>query len=267
MVLIAIRQFRNPYYQGFAAQLAFYFLLSLVPIMIVLSQLFGLFSVSLNLLDYLINLYVSEDVADILLAFIVYAPTGTMNVLFIIVALWSASKVQFSLMRMANYEAEQGQLVSRGFIRDRVKSIKTVAFTLFAAAFALVILIYGEPIFKLFLSTMSWVLDSRIAVDKTIMLLRWPVAFALYFLMVSYNYYVLPYEKVKFRNILPGSVFSTIVMIIATVAYSGYTKYVVKYDILYGALASAFALMIWFYFLSWALGLGVLFNKAWAGTK
>jgi len=267
MVLIAIKQFRNPYYQGFAAQLAFYFLLSLVPILIVLSQALGLFAVSLTVLEVFINRHISPDMAEILLGFIVYAPTAAMNVFFIVIALWSASKVQFSLMRMTNYTMSEGQSAGKGFFRDRLKAVRTVAFTLFTVAFALIILVYGEPFFNLFLNTLYWAMETQFTVNSTLLLMRWPVAFVLYFLMVTYNYYVLPYEKVKLAEVMPGSVFSTVVMIIATVSYSEYTKYVVKFDILYGFLASAVALMFWFYFLSWALGLGVLFNKAWSDTK
>jgi membrane protein len=235
--------------------------------MIVLSQILGLFSVSLNVLDSLIVQYVSEDVAEMLLDFIRYAPTGTMNVFFIVISLWSASKVQHSLMRITNYTMTEGQSGGRGFFRDRLKAVRTAVFTLFTVAFALIILIYGEPIFKLVLNTAYRALEIQYTVDKTILLMRWPVAFIMYFMMVTYNYYVLPYEKVTLREVLPGSVFSTVVMIIATVVYSEYTKYAVKFDILYGSLASAVALMFWFYFLSWALGLGVLFNKAWVDTK
>jgi len=205
--------------------------------------------------------------ADILLKFLVYAPTGVMNVAFIAIALWSASKVQFSLMRMVNYTLTEGQSMGRGFFRDRFKAIRTVSFTLFTVAFALVILIYGEPIIKIIMNAAYQALELRYTVDKTLLALRWPAAFILYFLMVTYNYYVLPYEKVKLKEVLPGSIFSTAVMIAATFAYASYTKYVVKFDILYGSLASAVALMFWFYFLSWALGVGVLFNKAWADTK
>ena len=35
MILLGIKQFRDPYYQGFAAQMSFYILLSLVPTVIV----------------------------------------------------------------------------------------------------------------------------------------------------------------------------------------------------------------------------------------
>ena len=50
MVSLGIRQFSDPYYQGFAAQLSFYIMLSLVPTVIMLSQILGIMDISLEFL-------------------------------------------------------------------------------------------------------------------------------------------------------------------------------------------------------------------------
>ena len=97
--------------------------------------------------------------------------------------------------------------------------------------------------------------------------LRWPVTATMYFLMVSYIYYILPFEKLEYRELLPGSLFASIGMLAVTILYSAYTGFVVSYDILYGSLSSVVALMMWFYFISWVLCLGILFNKVWKDTK
>ena len=55
------------------------------------------------------------------------------------------------------------------------------------------------------------------------MWLRWVLGFALYFLMISYNYYILPTERVRFRKVLPGSIFAAAGMLIVTFIYSRYT--------------------------------------------
>lgn len=267
MTLLGIKQFKDPYYQGFAAELAFYFILSIVPIMIVLSQLLGLFSISLSALSSWIDAYVSEEMSDFLKGLISYSSTGAMNVFFIVTALWSASRAQFSMMRIANYTISSGQSTGRGYFRDRFRAVKTILFTLFTVAFALIILVYGKPILALLLTTLTDTLNIDYEIDSFWLLIRWPIAMALYFLMVSYNYYVLPYKKVRFREILPGSIFASAAMLIITFFYTLYTEYIANYDIIYGSLASVVALMFWFYFLSWALGLGVLTNKVWADTR
>lgn len=82
----------------------------------------------------------------------------------------------------------------------------------------------------------------------------------LYFLMVSFNYYILPLERVKFRRILPGSILASVGMLIVTGGFSVYIENIANYDIVYGSLASIVALLFWFYLLSWTLGLGIIFN-------
>ncbi|MCL1808183.1 MAG: YihY/virulence factor BrkB family protein [Clostridiales bacterium] len=267
IVLLMIRQFKDPYYQGFAAQMAFYFILSIVPIMIVLSQILGLVSISLNVLDDLVTQYVSEEVAELLENFLTYVPTGKMNIAFIIVALWSASKAQFAMMRMANYTMTEGQSTGKGFFRDRLRALRTITFTLFTVAFALIILVYGELIFKLLVSTVINTPGAEYEIHRLWLNLRWPVSLALYFFMVSYNYYALSYVKVKFKEVMPGSIFASVGMLVVTFFYSAYTKYVGNFDIIYGSLASSVALMFWFFFLAWTLGLGVVFNKVYADTR
>jgi len=267
MVLLSIKQLRNPYYQGVAAQLAFYFLLSIVPALIVLSQLMGFFSISLELLGELIQDYVYEGAAEMLHGFIQSSSTGAMNVSFIIIALWSASKVQFSLIKIANYTITDGQSTGGGYFKDRFKAMKTILFTLFTLTFALIILVYGEPILRLVLSTINRGMNVGIEVDALLLFLRWPTAMALYFMMVSYNYYALPNQKVKFKDILPGSIFASVGMLLITYLYSIYATYIANFDIIYGSFATVVALMFWFFFLSWALVLGVLFNKVYHDTK
>ena len=76
---------------------------------------------------------------------------------------------------------------------------------------------------------------------------------ALYFLMVSYNYYVLPSERLKFKAILPGSILASVGMLLATWLYSFYISRFANYDVLYGSLGAIIALLFWFTFLGFIL--------------
>jgi membrane protein len=267
MILLGIKQVRMPYYQGLAAQLAFYFLLSVVPAVIVISQIMGFFAVSLEVLDELILEYVYSEAVELFRGLITQAPSRPLNIAFIIIALWSASKAQFSMIRIMNLTITDGQVMGTGFFRDRLKALKIILFTLFAITFALVILVYGEMLLRLFFDPVNRALQIEYEVDMLLMFLRWPIALLLYFFMVSYSYYALPYKKVGFKEILPGSLFASISMLIVTFLYSLYMTYVANFDIIYGSLATAVSLMFWFFFLSWALVLGMVFNKVFHETK
>ena len=266
IILLIIRELKDPYFQGFAAQIAFYFLLSVIPMLILLSQMLAFFSLSFDSLGALIQQYASVEVSDLIGDFVSYKPTGTMNVIFILVSLWAASKAQFFLGKIANYSIT-GEPAGRGYLRERIRAIQTIVLTLFTIVFSLIIIVYGELIIKIVLDTLLELFNIQYSIRNFWLLIRWPIALTLYFVMVTYNYYVLPTKKVKIREVLPGSIFAAVSILLVTTIYSYYTNSVANYSLLYGSLASLVAIMIWFYLLGWTLGLGVMLNKAWRETS
>lgn len=259
MLLMMLDQFQDPYYQGVAAQIAFSLFLSIIPILILTSQLLGFFSLSLNEIKLWISANVSVEGTDQMLSFLEYSPSGANNIFLGILALYSASRAQFALIRVSNYTLTDGEVIGQGFVRDRLKSVRTIAVTIFTVVFSLVVLAYGELILNVVfgavvgkeISSAAWVL------------LRWPMALAMYFLMISYNYYILPTKRVPFRDIIPGSIFAAVGFLVVTYVYTIYTSKSTNYDILYGSFSNIVVLMLWFWFLAWVMCLGITFNRVW----
>lgn len=261
ILILMYQKLRDPYYQGAAAEMAFYLMLSIVPLFILLSQMLGIFSVSLgSIRDWLdMEEMVNMEGADMIMSLLDYSPSGVNSIFLGITAAWAASRAQFSMMRITNYTLTDGHSTGQGYFRDRLRSLKTVIITVFTIAFALVILVYGEVILKL---AFGIVAGNEIA-ETTWVVIRWPAAAALYFLMVSYNYYVLPTHRIPFGAVVPGSIFASIGMMVVTVVYSIYSNVSSNYDILYGSFSNFVVLMFWFYLLSWVQFLGVILNKTW----
>lgn len=261
MVFLGMKEYKDPYYQGIAAQLAFFFMLSMVPTFLVLSQLLGIMDISLDFIEDWINRYVDADMAKAMKYLVSYRPMTSTNIMLIIMAVWAASRIQFGLTRLTDYTYSGGTEVGH-YWRDRLRAMLTLIITIITMAFMVVLFIYGEIIFK----TILGMIVAGSVTDRLIRIFRWPVAGALYFLLVSFNYYVIPTDRKTFKQILPGSVFTAIGMLVVTIFYSIYANNAVNYDILYGSLASIVALMFWFYFISWVLCLGILVNKVWEET-
>lgn len=264
MIFLGIRQFRDPYYQGFAAQISFYLLLSIVPIFLLLTQILGYFHMSVEQAVQWISVYTGEEVSGMLENLIEFSPAGAGNIVFLIVALWAASRAQFAIMRITNYTFSEGKTTGKGYWRERFRAVRTMIVTLFTIAFALIILGYGDLLLQSFVKLLH--LDADKYINNIWMHLRWILGLALYFLMVSYNYYILPTNRVPFRKVLPGSIFASSGMLVVTLVYANYTTNIANYDIIYGALSSIVAILFWFYFLAWVLCLGILVNKVWDDT-
>lgn len=264
MIFLGIKQFRDPYYQGFAAQISFYLLLSIVPIFLLLTQILGYFDINVGRVVNWISSYTGTQVSGFLKDMVKFSSAGAVNIIFLCVALWAASRAQFAIMRITNYTFTEGQNTGKGYWRERFRAVRTMVVTLFTIAFALVILGYGTLLLKTVVELLN--LDADKYINNIWMYLRWILGFALYFLMVSYNYYILPTNRVPFRKILPGSIFASVGMLLVTLIYAEYTSNVANYDILYGTLSSIVAVLFWFYFLAWVMCLGILFNKVWNDT-
>ena len=265
MLILGFKQFQDPYYQGFAAQISFYLMLSIVPIILLITQILGFFGISLESAMSLIEDYTGNRMSGMLSSLFEFSSVGFGNILFIILALWAASRASFAIMRITNYTMTDGKTTGRGYFSERLRAIKTMCITIVTIVISLVILAYGKLILKAIMAALG--LDASIIVESTWMWLRWVLGFGIYFSMISYNYYILPTEKVEYRKVIPGSIFASIGLLAVTGFYSRYATSLADYDLLYGALSSVVAIMIWFYFLAWVLCLGVLCNKVWDDTS
>lgn len=249
---------------GFAAQMSFYFLLSIVPIILIISQIVtSLFSRDLEeAVGWLVE-YTGRNLPTEVESLLTGGGSGTLSAVFVIVALWASSKAQFSMMRITNFVLTGGKTTGKGYLKDRIRAVKTMGITILTIIFSIVVMIYGEVILNLTFK----LLELNISSARIWLVLRWPVAIILYFFMISYNYYMLPSVKVTYKSVIPGSIFSAVGLLVVSGFYATYTVKFARYNVIYGSLATIVAMLIWFYLIAWVLTLGVLFNRVWWETK
>ena len=92
MVLMAIQRLQDPYYQGFAAQAAFYYMMSIVPLIIVLSQMLNIFNISTDFIQDIVSRYLPGVIGDSLSGWLTQSDNTTTSIVLTIVALWAASR-------------------------------------------------------------------------------------------------------------------------------------------------------------------------------
>ena len=135
--------------------------------------------------------------------------------------------------------------------------------TIIIAMFALIVLMYGDVIVNFVMS----IIGKEAATAKIWLILRWPLAIVLYFTLISYMYFTLPSVKYKYRDVVPGSIFASVGILLVTYVYKIYLGKFANYNLLYGSLATIVAIMFWFYFLSWVICIGIIVNKSWMDSK
>ena len=97
------RQFDDQYYAGFAAQIAYFFFMSSVPMLIVLTQVLGIFDVSMDFVKDWLESHLSTEMGSVLVRLFSASSTAVTNVAMIILALWASSSLAFSLSRLTTY--------------------------------------------------------------------------------------------------------------------------------------------------------------------
>ncbi|MBQ6949448.1 MAG: YihY/virulence factor BrkB family protein [Firmicutes bacterium] len=264
---------RDPYFQSAGAQLAFYLVMSLVPIVILLVHACAVFAISPELVSDLAGEFIEpkslERIQEAILRLLpgnVGSGSGIFSMVAILTTLWSASRLQFCVVGICNY-ANSGKTRVDGFVRERIRSLINVGLMILLIMASLVVLVYGRVILEIVGAFMTEFLGIPFHFNGIWYLIRWPAAIAVYAAILSYIYYSSPTKRVSFRKVLPGGIFAAIGMMIASLGYSVYVTTFANYDALYGSLASVIALLIWFYLLGKIFVFGILFNQACEKTK
>ena len=248
------RQFDDQYYAGFAAQIAYFFFMASVPMLIVLTQVLGIFDVSMDFIRDWLEMHLSTEMGSVLQRLFSASSTALSSFFMIILALWASSSLAFSLSRLTTYTISYGRY-RFSFFTERLKAIPIAALSILAVAVTLVGYVYGELIAKRILQNTY--------IEGLISGLKTPVLVMLFFIVILANYYLLPRIRVPVTAVLPGAVFATLGILAVTWIYSVYIARAAKYNVLYGAFSNIVAMMLWFYLISWVLCIGMMFNKSW----
>lgn len=250
------RQFDDQYYSGFAAQIAYYFFMASVPTLVVLSEVLGLFDVSLGFVKAWLRIHMSSRMGELLTNILNASSVGVGNVVMVILALWAASSLEFSLARLNSYTLTNGVYRFK-FWTERIAAIPTALLTILTAAATIVIVLYSNIVLVGFTTKYE---NTPI---RYLLALRWPVIFGAFFIVVLVNYYVIQRIKVPFISVLPGAFVASLGILLVTRIYSFYISRFLNTNILYGSLSNIVGIMLWFYLISWVLCIGMMFNKAW----
>ncbi|WP_026695036.1 YihY/virulence factor BrkB family protein [Peribacillus kribbensis] len=228
---------------GMAAQLAYFFLLSLFPFM--------LFFISL--LPYL---PIKEG--DILNFAASYAPEGTMELVRknlgllmkgsgkllsfgIAASIWTASTGMNAIVKAFNkaYDVRE----NRPFILSRALS---VVFTL--GMMAVIIIALLLPVFG---SQIGRAAGDFLGLSSEFMyiwaFIRWGISTFVLFIIFLMLYWFAPNIKLKCLTVLPGALFATGGWIFVSYAFSFYVEKSAHYAATYGTLGGIIVLMVWFY--------------------
>jgi membrane protein len=244
---------------GWAGELAYFFFLALFPALlffVALASFFPIHQLTDQILSALARL-APPDVLSIVhdqLLQISKNNNGGLLTLGIAGTIWSASSGMSSVISTLNqaYHVQE----ARSWWRVRLTAILlTIVLAVFIlVSFALVLVGPG-----LADRVAEW-LNLGLAFAWTWKILQWPVVFALVAAAVALVYYVAPDVQQRLIWIVPGSVFATVVWLIASLGFKWYVASFANYQKTYGAIGGVMVALLWFYVSGLAILMGAEMN-------
>ena len=233
--------------------LSYNFVLAIIPTFTVILLIASIFSISIdsiiNLIDDTIPNYIGNAIIDIISSKNYTLSIGLLN----LVTLYASSKGMYAVVEASN---NLYKVSNRSITKDRLKSILILLLLVFSLLVLILIPVIGGKLLD-FLSKYNIVTSNVINIYH---ILKWPFTFWVIFINVILIYMISPSVKLKVKDVMVGAFTTTILWMFFTIIFSYYLTYFTKYDVIYGGLSSVTILLIWIYFLSYILILGIVIN-------
>lgn len=248
---------------GRAAQLAYYFLLALFPLLLFLTSVIGLVMGSGTGLRHSLFNYLSQvlppsafQLVDTTMYEVSKSSGGGKLSFGILAALWAASNGMGAISSSLNvaYNVKE----SRPWWKSRLIAIfLTIALAVLIIT-ALVLLLYGGSIAEAIAGKFG--LGDVFTITWKI--IQWPIVLAFMLLSFSLIYYFAPdLHDQDWKWITPGAVVGVVLWLLISLAFRIYLHFFNSYSATYGSLGAVIILMLWFYLTGVAILVGGEINS------
>lgn len=186
--------------------------------------------------------------------------SGSFLTISFVAGLFTASTAVFKLMKIINQS--YGFVESRGFLAQRLMAL-FFTLALILMIFLLVLTqIFGQIIY---VNIMSYLGIENASFDKIWSIAKnaIPLAYMLITFVLLYKFSPSKSREnmITIKSVLPGSIFATLGLIIASSGFNFYVSSFGKYSITYGSLGGIIVFLIWLYLLSTITLVGAEINS------
>ncbi|MCE7792970.1 YihY/virulence factor BrkB family protein [Salipaludibacillus sp. CUR1] len=239
-----------------AAQ-AYYYLLSLIPMLILILSILPYLNLDPDQAMEMISGVMPEELASVFedqIVSIITEQRGGLLTVGILGTLWSASSAMNAFMKAQNqaYNVEE----NRSFIKARLLSIALTLGMILALAVALLLPIFGNVI----INFINEIVNLGGGTEILFQVLRWTVSIVVIAAILSALYHFAPNIKLPFKSVLPGALFATVAWLVTSFGFSIYISNFGNYTETYGSLGGVVILMIWFFLIGMILVIGAEIN-------
>ena len=157
------------------------------------------------------------------------------------------------------FNASYHHIESRNVISLRLISIALVVIISVLILAAMIIIIGGSRYID-YLTTVHQTLADSAFWYAVLEFAKWIIILLLYFIAISFLYYLAPSKKSRYKFISPGAILATIVQVACTSGFSFYVNNFANYNKLYGSIGTIIIVLMLLYFTAISLILGFELN-------
>ena len=247
-----------------AAELAYFTLLSLFPILLVVANVIPLFPINAADILPMVETAVPPDIynvlAPILESYLNSSSGGAISI-GLITSLWSASKAFNALQNVLNdvYGVEK---------RNNFIIVRLVSFLVQLAIVAIVgavifVFVFGEFILLFIEDFVGIDLDFILQIFS----FKWLVLFIVLILIITMVYFLVPNHRLHIKYAFPGALFTTIGWMVLSQAFTLYVQFAGGEAAASATFGVFIVLMLWLYLSAIILLLGELINTVYFEIK
>ncbi|NVQ02114.1 YihY/virulence factor BrkB family protein [Listeria monocytogenes] len=249
---------------GNAAQLAYYMLFSIFPMLLIAATLLAYLHIDKDSVFNMIKEFAPDQIMDFLeenLNNLLTQKNGGLLSIGIIATLWSASNGMNAVMKSLN--KAYGVTNKRNYVVQRLLSMFFTLAMLATVGATLLLLVFGQQIGMFLINHLNFSEDFLSFWNN----LRWTVTLIVIFVVFTFLYWVAPNRRSTLISVLPGALFSTIGWTVASVGFAYYVNNFGNYSATYGSIGVIIILMLWFYLTGIILMIGGELNATLAIWK
>ncbi len=237
-------------------QLAFSFVLTIIPMLVLVVIIASTFSISISSITEFIKDTFPSAVGNLLLPLLKGRGFDFSIMVFLLTGFWLASGGANSVITASDiiYGIEPQK-----FVPKRIKAFVMTFILIILIMFMFLVPAFGDTIFRL-ISNLKPFQNFSGEILIVYYLLKYPLSFLLIYFNLKLIYTIAPNKEIKSKTVTTGAVFTTVMWMVITQFYSYWVGNIAHYDIIYGSISSIIILLIWMYFLAYIFVIGLVLN-------
>lgn len=242
--------------QTLPGQLAFFWLLAIVPTISLIAYGASMFNISTTFISDYITKTLGYNITNLIMPIIEEIKITPSLIITLFITFYIASGSSSSIIVTSNslYHFED-----TSFIKRKIKSMVMTFILVSMVVFLLLVPTFGNKV-VLILQQLNASNNIIRTIEFIFNLTRGPLAWLLVFFLIKIIYTMAPdgFVSSKYNN--KGTLFTTFGINIVTLVYSYYVNNIAHYDILYGSLSHIVILMMWLYLIAYIIVIGIAIN-------